>query len=357
VVRFLAFCSAVILAFLATLIVIPSTTLADSSPNWIQEKEQLLSNYRSLSNLKTSSLSPPENALVQGKYESNSEFQARLKKNQKKNIRRFFLESYADFSVPDDSSMVEFSYNPFESHIISEDIKTNYTIGENAFGAKSQMRVETGVRQVFQPNKFDLKWPSDSTDLLVSKNYLQKNNADVVIVRIVDIDMADPGSFRADWDWKRARRDSAVERDIREMLITGNVVAAGLYDKKNDSLIGVFSPSHDYFYYSYNKKLSTELASSKDRLDPDLPIYAPQPTYPRRAQTRGVTGYAVVEVVITTVGSVRDPILIEEVPEGYGFGRAAIKAASKLKYKPRLSDGVPQEVEGARYKFTFGVDK
>jgi hypothetical protein len=45
-------------SFLATFILTPSITLADSSAKWIQEKEQLLSNYRSLSNLKTSSLSP-----------------------------------------------------------------------------------------------------------------------------------------------------------------------------------------------------------------------------------------------------------------------------------------------------------
>lgn len=347
----------VMASFLAALIVIPSIALADSSTKWIQEQEQLLTNYRSLSALKGSSLSPPQNTLEKGKYESNSEFQARLKNNQKSNIRRFFIESYADFSVPDDSSMIEFRYNPFESHIVSESINTNYTTGENAFGAKSKIRIETGIRQAFQPNKFDLTWPSDSTVLLVSKNYLQQNNADVVIVRIVDIDLADPGSFQTDWNWKRARRDSAVERDIREILITGDIVAAGLYDKKNASLIGVFSPSHDYFYYSYNKQLSTGLASSQDRLDSDLPIYAPQPTYPRRAQTRGIKGYAVVEVIVTAVGKVRDPILIEEVPEGYGFGRAAIKAANKLKYKPRLFDGVPQEVEGVRYKFTFGVDK
>lgn len=344
-------------SFLMALIVIPSVALTDSSKKWIQDQEQLLTNYRSLSALKGSSLSPPENTLEKGKYESNSEYQARVKNNQETNIRRFFIESYADFSVPDNSSMIEFRYNPFESHIISESINTSYTTGENAFGAKSKIRIETGVRQAFQPNKFDLKWPSDSTVLLVSKNYLQQNNADVVIVRIVDIDIADPGSFQADWNWKRARRDSAVERDIREVLITGNVIAAGLYDKNNDSLIGVFSPSHDYFYYSYNQQLSPGLAGSQDRLNPDLPIYAPQATYPRRAQTRGIKGYAVVEVIVTNVGKVRDPILIEEVPEGYGFGRAAMKAAKKLKYKPRLFEGVPKEVKGVRYKFEFGVDK
>jgi protein TonB len=82
-----------------------------------------------------------------------------------------------------------------------------------------------------------------------------------------------------------------------------------------------------------------------------IPVYVPQPQYPRRAQTRGKEGYAVVEVIITSTGGVRDPIMIEEFPEGWGFGRAAVKAALKLKYNPRVVDGVGQEVPGVLYKF------
>ncbi len=88
-----------------------------------------------------------------------------------------------------------------------------------------------------------------------------------------------------------------------------------------------------------------------------IPVYVPQPQYPRRAQTRGKEGYAVVEVIITTTGGVRDPVMIEEDPEGWGFGRAALKAANKLKYNPRVIDGVPQEVPGVLYKFTFQMQK
>ena len=88
-----------------------------------------------------------------------------------------------------------------------------------------------------------------------------------------------------------------------------------------------------------------------------IPVYIPQPQYPRRAQTRGKEGYAVVEVIITTTGGVRDPKMIEEFPEGWGFGRAALKAADKLKYNPRVVDGVGQEVPGVLYKFSFQMDK
>lgn len=88
-----------------------------------------------------------------------------------------------------------------------------------------------------------------------------------------------------------------------------------------------------------------------------IPVYVPQPQYPRRAQTRGKEGYAVVEVIITTTGGVRDPVMVEEWPEGWGFGRAALKAAGKLKYNPRVIDGVAQEVPGVLYKFTFQMAK
>ena len=88
-----------------------------------------------------------------------------------------------------------------------------------------------------------------------------------------------------------------------------------------------------------------------------IPVYVPQPEYLRRAQTRGKEGYAVIEEIITTTGGTRDPILIEEFPEGWGFGKAALKAASKLKYNPRVVDGIGQEVPGVLYKFTFQMAK
>jgi protein TonB len=88
-----------------------------------------------------------------------------------------------------------------------------------------------------------------------------------------------------------------------------------------------------------------------------IPVYVPQPQYPRRAQTQGKEGYAVIAVTITTVGDVRDPIMVEEFPEGWGFGKAALRAAGKLKYSPKVVDGVPQEVSGVLYKFTFKMAK
>ena len=87
-----------------------------------------------------------------------------------------------------------------------------------------------------------------------------------------------------------------------------------------------------------------------------IPVYVPQPLYPRRALSRGRQGYAVVEVIITTSGGVRAVKLVEEAPANYGFGSAALKAAIKLKYKPRVIEGRAVEVPGVMYKFSFRLE-
>jgi len=86
-----------------------------------------------------------------------------------------------------------------------------------------------------------------------------------------------------------------------------------------------------------------------------LPIVKVAPIYPRRAQSRGIEGYVIVEFVVTKNGSVRDPRVIEAKPESI-FDRAAMDAARKFKYKPRVVDGVAMEVAGVQNKISFQID-
>ena len=81
-----------------------------------------------------------------------------------------------------------------------------------------------------------------------------------------------------------------------------------------------------------------------------IPLVAIQPQYPRRAAERGIEGHVIVSFVITTVGTTRD-IVVEETTNRV-FNRSAIRAAERLKYKPRIIDGTPVEVEHF-YKFTY----
>lgn len=89
-----------------------------------------------------------------------------------------------------------------------------------------------------------------------------------------------------------------------------------------------------------------------------LPIVKVAPIYPRRAQTRGISGTCIVSYTVTTTGAIRDPYIENETdcsPKGI-FERASIKAALKFKYKPRVVDGQAIEVAGVRNKFTYELE-
>lgn len=85
-----------------------------------------------------------------------------------------------------------------------------------------------------------------------------------------------------------------------------------------------------------------------------LPIVKVAPIYPRRAQSRGIEGYVIVEFIVTKNGSVRDPVVIAAEPASI-FDRAAMDAALKFKYKPRVVDGVAMEVAGVQNKISFQI--
>ena len=87
-----------------------------------------------------------------------------------------------------------------------------------------------------------------------------------------------------------------------------------------------------------------------------LPIVKVAPIYPRRAQTRGITGYCIIEYIVTRSGSIRDPKAVDCQPEGV-FERASLKAAEKFKYKPRVVDGEAIEVAGVQNKFTYELEQ
>jgi len=86
-----------------------------------------------------------------------------------------------------------------------------------------------------------------------------------------------------------------------------------------------------------------------------LPIVKVAPVYPRRALERGLEGYVVVEFTVTKNGTVTDIVVVETTNSV--FNRAAIKAAGKFKYKPKVVDGEPVDVSGVPHKITFELEK
>ena len=83
-----------------------------------------------------------------------------------------------------------------------------------------------------------------------------------------------------------------------------------------------------------------------------LPIVKVAPVYPRRAQTRGIEGYVLLQFTVTKTGAVKDPVVVEAKPTGI-FDRAAINAALKFKYKPKVVNGAPIDVAGVLHRITF----
>lgn len=85
-----------------------------------------------------------------------------------------------------------------------------------------------------------------------------------------------------------------------------------------------------------------------------LPIVRVAAVYPRRALQRGIEGYVDLEFIVTKQGSVRDPKVIAASPEGI-FEQAAMDAALKYKYKPRVVNGDAMEVSGVEVRVTFEI--
>ena len=134
-----------------------------------------------------------------------------------------------------------------------------------------------------------------------------------------------------------------------------SLAISAINDIQNDSRI--CKRDYEKCLLEKNKKaMELSLDTSQFNKDSDVtPVYVAGPQYPRRAQVRGKQGYAIVEFTITTTGGVRDSRLLEEYPEGWGFGGAALKAADKLRYVPKIVNGVTQEIKNVRYKYSFSM--
>jgi protein TonB len=79
------------------------------------------------------------------------------------------------------------------------------------------------------------------------------------------------------------------------------------------------------------------------------------PVYPARAIARELEGYVVVQFDVMTNGQVTNAVVVES--SDSVFDTAAIKAAEKFKFKPRIVDGVALESYGIQNLFRFSLDE
>lgn len=79
------------------------------------------------------------------------------------------------------------------------------------------------------------------------------------------------------------------------------------------------------------------------------------PEYPGTLLARGIEGYVDVRFDVTEMGSVTN---IEIVFSSHsGFERAAIKAAEKMRYQPRVVDGQNVSTIGLERRFRFSLER
>ena len=86
-----------------------------------------------------------------------------------------------------------------------------------------------------------------------------------------------------------------------------------------------------------------------------LPIVKVAPVYPSRAQSRGIEGYCIVEYIVTSTVTTKNPTIVECTSSL--FQSASLKAALKFKYKPRVINGTPIDVPGVQTQITFELEK
>ncbi|MEM7543768.1 MAG: energy transducer TonB [Pseudomonadota bacterium] len=88
-----------------------------------------------------------------------------------------------------------------------------------------------------------------------------------------------------------------------------------------------------------------------------LPIVKVAPIYPQRALRRGIEGHCDVQFTVTRAGTTRDVKIVDGQCTSAAFEDAAISAALKFKYRPRVVEGKSVEVTGVRNRFTFRIEQ
>jgi TonB family protein len=82
------------------------------------------------------------------------------------------------------------------------------------------------------------------------------------------------------------------------------------------------------------------------------PVVNVRPVYPSAEARRREEGFVLVEFVVDAAGRVRDPVVIESLGSS-AFQVATLDAVRKLRYAPRIENGVAVDTPGVRNLFSF----
>ena len=84
-----------------------------------------------------------------------------------------------------------------------------------------------------------------------------------------------------------------------------------------------------------------------------IPVVRLAPQYPRQAARAGISGWVKLRIVVNPDGTVREARAIESEPRGL-FEAAAVSAALRGRFRPRMVDGQGVEATG-EYTVTFSL--
>ncbi len=87
-----------------------------------------------------------------------------------------------------------------------------------------------------------------------------------------------------------------------------------------------------------------------------LPLVRIEPRYPARALQREIEGWVLMEFSISPAGTVVNPFVVNSEPPRT-FDRAALRAVSRWKYKPKVEDGVAVMRTGVQVVLTFELEE
>ncbi|MEQ8952737.1 MAG: energy transducer TonB [Gammaproteobacteria bacterium] len=78
------------------------------------------------------------------------------------------------------------------------------------------------------------------------------------------------------------------------------------------------------------------------------------PEYPQAAERDGIEGYVVVAFTVTSSGSVENIRIVDSSPAGV-FDQSALRAATRLRFEPRLVAGSAVAVDNVEYRFDWNL--
>lgn len=88
---------------------------------------------------------------------------------------------------------------------------------------------------------------------------------------------------------------------------------------------------------------------------PLINIIKVQPQYPATAEKRNIEGTVTVQFDVTSLGTVENVVVIDS--SNNIFNKAAVEAAYRFKYKPKVVDGTSYGATGLRQLFRFEMNE